>query len=145
VFSVIARGKELGIGMTTALAGHHMVEKKIVASADLIRALVERDPTFVYLYPKSMSATKVVWIGCRRGYPEPVTFEYTIEEAKAAGLIRLTQFGKPNNWMVRPQDMLNKTAGSKLARILWPAATMGLYCAEEMGYGEEELEARVAA
>lgn len=145
VFSVIARGKELGIGMTTALAGHHFVDNKIVASADLIRALVERDPTFMYLYPKEMSATKVVWIGARKGYPEPIVFPYTIEEAKAAGMVKLTSFGKPGNWMTRPQDMLMKTAASKLARILWPAATMGLYCPEEMGYTAEELDAREAA
>jgi len=143
VFSVIARGKELGIGMTTALAGHHLVEGKVVASADLIRALVERDPTFLYLYPKEMSATKVVWIGMRKGYPEPITFTYTIEEAKAAGLVKLSQYGKPGNWMVRPQDMLMKTAASKLARILWPAATLGLYCPEEMG--AEDFEQREAA
>lgn len=144
IFTVIARGKELGIGMTTALAGHHFVDKKVVASADLIRALVERDPTFVYLYPEEMSATKVVWVGMRKGYPKPVTFSYTIEEAKAAGLVKLTSFGKPGNWMVRPQDMLMKTAASKLARILWPAATMGLYCPEEMG-AEGDFEAREAA
>ena len=144
VFSVIARGKELGIGMTTALAGHHIVEGRVTASADLIRALVERDPIFLYLYPKEMSATKVVWIGARKGYPEPITFVYTIEEAKAAGLVKLSQYGKPGNWMVRPQDMLMKTAASKLARILWPAATMGLYCPEEMGV-EADFEQREAA
>jgi hypothetical protein len=47
--------------------------------------------------------------------------------------------------MTRPQDMLVKTAGSKLARLLWPAAVMGLYCFEELGYSQEELEAREAA
>lgn len=145
VFSVIARGKELGIGMTTALAGHHFVDNKIVASADLIRALVERDPTFLYLYPKEMSATKVVWVGARKGYPEPITYTYTIEEAKAAGLVKSAEYGKGGNWTKRPQDMLMKTAGSKLARLLWPAATMGLYCPEEMGYTMEELDERQAA
>ena len=40
---------------------------------------------------------------------------------------------KGGNWVTRPQDMLMKTAGSKLARILFPGATLGLYCPEEMG------------
>ena len=144
VFSVIARGKELGIGMTTALAGHHFIDNKVVATADLIRALAERDPSFGYLYPKEMSATKVVWIGMRKGYPEPVTFTYTIEEARAAGLVKAGVYGKGGNWVTRPQDMLNKTAASKLARILWPAATMGMYCPEEMGI-EDGYEQREAA
>jgi hypothetical protein len=39
--------------------------------------------------------------------------------------------------------MLMKTAASKLARILWPAATLGLYCPEEMG--AEDFEQREAA
>lgn len=140
IFAIIARGKELGLGMTTALAGHHMVEGKPSASADLIRALAERDPTFEYLYPTVQTAERSVWIGKRRGYPTPVEFEYTIAEAEQAGLLRPTRFGKPSNWVVRPKDMLTKTAGSKLARILWPAATLGLYCPEEMGYTAEELE-----
>lgn len=140
VFTIIARGKELGIGMTTALAGFHLVEGKPVASADLIRALCERDPSFVYLMPTHLSSTKVVWEGMRRGYPKPVVFEYTIEDARKAGLTRDAGYGKPGNWEKRPQDMLSKTAASKLGRILWPAATLGLYCPEEMGSSQEELE-----
>ena len=145
IFAVIARGKELGLGMTTALAGHHILKGKPVASADLIRALAERDDSFEYLYPKEMSDTKVVWIGKRKGYPEPVPFTYTIEDAKKAGLCGKGNYGDDGNWTKRPQDMLNKTAGSKLARILWPAATMGLYCAEELGSSEEEMNERIAA
>jgi len=144
VFTIIARGKELGIGMTTALAGHHMVDNKPTASADLIRALVERDPNFDYLMPIEMSATKVVWEGKHKRHPRPVTFTYTIEEAKQAGLVRKTSYGKESNWMLRPQDMLTKTAGSKLARLLWPGATIGLYCPEELGYGEDELKVEAA-
>lgn len=144
VFAIIARGKELGIGMTTALAGHHMVDGKPCASADLIRALVERDPNFEYLMPVEMSATKVVWEGKHKRHPRPVTYTYTIEEARAAGLVRKSQYGKESNWMLRPQDMLVKTAGSKLARLLWPGATLGLYCPEELGIGEDELTTEAA-
>jgi hypothetical protein len=145
IFTVIARGKELGIGMTTALANTHIIDGKPVNHADLIRALAERDPNFGYLMPVEMSASKCVWEGKHKGQPRPVTLAYTIDEAKAAGLCRSANYGKPGNWEKRPQDMLNKTAASKLARLLWPGATMGLYCAEEMGYSEEELSEREAA
>ncbi len=150
VFAVIARGKELGIGMTTALAGHHMVEGKPTASADLIRALVERDPNFEYLMPTKMSATSVTWKGKHKRQPDPVEYTYTIEEARLAlgmrdkagvPFFKKDRYGNPGNWESRPQDMLMKTAGSKLARLLWPGATLGMYCPEEMGYSQEELEA----
>jgi hypothetical protein len=151
VFSVIARGKELGIGMTTALAGHHMVEGKPVASADLIRALAERDVNFEYLMPIEIGPTKVVWRGKHKKHPTHVDYSYTIDEAREAlGMpdrtgktlvFKKDKYGNPGNWEKRPQDMLMKTAGSKLARLLWPGATLGMYCPEEMGYSQEELEA----
>lgn len=145
IFTIIARGKELGIGMTTALAGFFIIEGKPSASADLIRALAERDKNFDYLMPIEISATKVVWEGKHKRQPRPVQFSYTIEEARAAGLVTAGNYGKGGNWVKRPQDMLMKTAGSKLARLLWPMSTMGLYCPEEFGTTEEELEMREAA
>jgi 5'-3' exonuclease len=145
IFTILAKARELGLKMTIALDNYHVIEGKPSASADLVRALAEKDPSFEYLYPREMSATKATWVGKRKGYPDPVTLTYTIEEARAAGLMRSGNYGKPGNWEKRPQDMLVKTAGSKLARLLWPAAVMGLYCFEEMGYSQEELDAREAA
>lgn len=145
IFTVMVRAKEMGLGITTALANHHIVEGKPVASADLIRALCERDANFEYLMPTKMSATSVTWVGKHKRQPQPVEYTYTIEDAKLAGLVRAGNYGKGGNWNTRPQDMLMKTAGSKLARILWPGATMGCYCPEEMGYTAEELDQRDAA
>lgn len=145
IFTIMAKGKELGLKVTVALDGFHVIEGKPSASADLIRALVERDPNFEYLLPVEMSATKATWVGKHKKHPKPVEFTYTIEEADAAGLLRPSQFGKPSNWVVRPQDMLVKTAGSKLARLLWPSAALGLYCPEEMGYTAADLDEREAA
>lgn len=145
IFTILAKARELGLKMTIALDNYHVIEGKPSASADLVRALAEKDPSFEYLYPTEMSATKATWVGKRKGYPDPVKLTYTIEEARAAGLVRSGNYGKPGNWEKRPQDMLVKTAGSKLARLLWPAAVMGLYCFEEMGYSQEELDAREAA
>jgi 5'-3' exonuclease len=145
IFTIMVRAKEMGIGITTALANHHIIDGKPVAHADLIRALAERDANFEYLMPVEMSPTRVVWEGKHKRQPKAVLFPYTIEDAKLAGLLRSANYGKPGNWEKRPQDMLMKTAGSKLARLLWPGATMGCYCPEEMGYTMEELDARRAA
>jgi 5'-3' exonuclease len=132
VFTIILRGKELGLSVTTALAGFHMVEGKPTASADLIRSLAERDVKCEYFRLVESSTKKAKWATKHRDHDAATEYEYTIEEAEAAGLLRPSRSGKPSNWVTRPRDMLTKTAASKLARIVYPGATLGLYCPEEM-------------
>lgn len=134
IFTVILRARELDIGITTALANMHNLEGTIVMSADLIRAQCERHPDFEYLMPVKMSSSSCTWVGKNKRQPREVEFTYTIEDARLANLT-----GR-KIWRERPQDMLNKTAGSKLARLLFPGAVAGIYCPEEMSvdtYGEE--------
>jgi len=138
IFTIIAKARELGLPVTVVLDNYHIIEGQPRPSADLIRALAERDPGFEYLMPTELSASRCAWEGKHKRQPRAVSFAYTIEEATAAGLLRGSPYG---NWKTRPQDMLSKTAASKLARILWPGATMGLYCMEEMGYDTADLEA----
>lgn len=133
IFTVIAHGKELGIDMITALTCTHMVEGKPVKHADLIRSLAERDPDCEYLMPLELTSTYALWETKHRKHPRPTQYRYTIEEAEAAGLLQPTRTGKPSNWVKRPRDMLAKTAGTKLARLIYPGATLGLYCPEELG------------
>jgi 5'-3' exonuclease len=141
VFTVIVHGKELGIDMITALTCTHMVEGKPVKHADLIRALAEKDRFCEYLMPLELTSTYAVWETKHRRQPKPVTYRYTIEEAEAAGLLQPTRNGKPSNWVKRPRDMLSKTAGTKLARLIYPGSTLGLYCPEELGVDIEEQAA----
>lgn len=124
VFTIIMRGKEMGINATTALAGFHLIEGKPCASADLIRSLAERDPDCEYFRLVESTATSATWETKHRKHPEPQRYTYTIDEANQAGL-------RSGNWQKRPRDMLAKTAGSKLARIAYPMATLGLYAPEE--------------
>lgn len=145
VFTIMVKAKELGLKMTVALDNFHVIDGKPSASADLIRAMAARDPDFEYLMCIERSATRCVWRGKHKRHPVHVDYAYTIEEAQQAGLTRKSQYGKDSNWVMRPQDMISKTAASKLARELWPGATMGLYCFEEMGYTAEELDQREAA
>jgi 5'-3' exonuclease len=119
IFTIILRGKELGLGVTTALAGFHLIEGKPAASADLIRSLAERDPDCEWFRLVESSPTSATWETKHRKHPEPMRYTYTLDEANQAGL-------RGGNWQKRPRDMLCKTAGSKLARIAYPRATMGL-------------------
>lgn len=124
IFTIILRGKELGLGVTTALAGFHLIEGKPAASADLIRSLAERDPDCEWFRLVESTPTSATWETKNRRHPEPMRYTYTLEEASQAGL-------RGGNWQKRPRDMLCKTAGSKLARIAYPRATMGLYDPDE--------------
>jgi len=125
IFTIIVRGKEMGLGVTTSLAGFHLIEGKPSASADLIRSLAERDPECEYFMVVESTPEKATWETKHRKHPKPIQYTYTIQEAKQAGL-------NSGNWAKRPRDMLTKTAASKLARLVYPGATLGLYCPEEM-------------
>ncbi|HET8957345.1 MAG TPA: 5'-3' exonuclease H3TH domain-containing protein [Microcella sp.] len=137
IFAVIMRGKELGLGVTTALAGFHVVEGKPVASADLIRALASRSKKCKYFRLVHSDDTYAEWETLHvdhidgEGKPMPTRYRYTIEEAIEAGLTS-------GNWKKRKRDMLTKTAASKLARIVYPDEVLGLYAPEEFNdaYGE---------
>lgn len=133
VFSVIQRGRELGLDAGTALQGFHLIEGKPVASADLIRSLAERDPNCEYFMLVEATAEKATWETKHRKHPRPTLYTYTIEQARQSPeLFRKDKFGREGNWVRRAQEMLTKTAGSKLARIVYPGACLGLYCPEEM-------------
>lgn len=124
IFTIILRGKELGLGVTTSLAGFHLIEGKPAASADLIRSLAERDPDCEWFRLVESTAVSATWETKHRRHAEPTRYTYTLEEAHQAGL-------RGGNWQKRPRDMLCKTAGSKLARLVYPRATMGLYDPDE--------------
>ena len=120
IFAVIMRGKELGLGVTTALAGFHVVEGKPTASADLIRALATRSPKCKYLRRIYSGDDYAEWETWHVDHPEPTRFKYTIDQARKAGL-------RSGNWEKRPAEMLSKTAASKLARETYPEEVLGLY------------------
>ena len=125
IFTVIIKARELGLKMTTALDGFHIIEGKPSASADLMRALAERHPDCEYFRIIDSSAESATWETKHRRHKDPTRYTYTIAEARQAGLTG-------GNWSKRPRDMLTKTAASKLARLVYPGATAGLYCPEEL-------------
>lgn len=128
IFTIIVKARELGLKVTTALDGFHIIEGKPSASADMIRALAERHPECEYFRLIESTADSATWETKHRRHPEPTRYTYTLAEARQAGL-------SSGNWSKRPRDMVTKTAASKLARIVYPGATLGLYCPEEMTDG----------
>lgn len=131
IFAVIIRGREMGLGALTSLDLFHIVEGKPCPHAHFIIARAKASSECEYLEYVGGDATYAEWEGQSKqgaaaGRP-PIKLRYTIEQARKAGLV------KPNsNWDKRPDEMLRKTGGVQLGRVIAPGATMGLYSPDEM-------------
>lgn len=126
IWAVIIRGREMGLGALTALDAFDVVEGKPYAKANLLIAKAKADPDCEYFYTVESDGKHCIVETKHRRAPKPERFEYTIEMARLAGLMK-------GNWEKRPDDMLYKTAASKLARRVYPGACGFIYSLEEIG------------
>jgi hypothetical protein len=133
VLATVLAGRELGLQAMASLRSIHIVEGKPTLSADLIRALAMQHPDCRYFRCVARVTTpgeeRAVFVTKRGDDPE-MSLTYTIEEAKAAGLIR-----NGSGWVKNPADMCVARASAKLARLVYPEATFGLYLREELEEG----------
>lgn len=129
ITAVIVRGREMGIGALTALDCFHVVEGKPYASAHLMIARAKADPDCEYFQLIESTAELATWETKNRRNPKPTRYTYTIGQAIKAGLL----MKEKNNWNTRPEDMLIKTSGAKLAKIEYTSSAIGLTSIEEMG------------
>jgi len=131
IFAVIIRGREMGLGALTSLDLFHIVEGKPAPHAHFIIARAKASPECEYLEYIGGDSTYAEWEGqSKRGAAlgrQPVKLRYTIEQARKANVVK-----QGSNWEKRPDEMLRKTAGVQLARVIAPGATMGLYSQEEL-------------
>lgn len=136
ITAVIIRGREIGLGATTALDVFHVIDGKPVPYAWFIISLAMNWRECEYLYCVEQSDKSATWETKHRRNPKPQTCTFTYAQAETAQLPKTGARG-PNAWIKSPEDMLVKTAGVKLARRVYPAATLGLYCLEELGHDVE--------
>jgi hypothetical protein len=127
VFAVMIRGSELGIGVTTALDCMHVIQGRPTMHAHLIIARAMAHPKCEYFRLVESSAEKAIYETKHLDYPEPTRLTYTIAEARLA---RGRDFA--GNWTTRPAEMLRKSCGTLLTRIVYPDAALGLYATEEL-------------
>ena len=128
VFSIVLAGRELGLGVMASLRGFFVVEGKPMMAADLIRALVLSSGKAEYFTCVERTADSATWETKRRGDPTSVKLSYSMAEAEAAGIVRAG-----SAWMKQKPDMIAKTASTKLARLVYPDVTFGIYSPSEVG------------
>jgi hypothetical protein len=126
IWAVIIRGRELGLGALTSLDCFNIVEGRPTPSAHFLISRARSSKRCEYLRFIRGDQTCATWKGKAHGEAE-IELSYTIEQARKAGLV------KPGSaWDKRADEMLRKTAGVQLARIIAPGALDGLYSIEEM-------------
>lgn len=129
VLSTVLAGRELGMPAMVSLRAFHVIEGKACLSAEAIRARVLTSGKARYFRCTDRTA-KSATFETQRGDDPPVTLTYTIEEGRAAWPKDETAWGK-SAWGKNPADMLTARASSKLARLVYPDVTLGLYAVEE--------------
>lgn len=142
VLSTILAGRELGLQAIASLRGFHIVEGRHMLAADLLRGLVMRSGLAAYFRITSRSETGAAFCTHRKGDPEPISLAYTIEDGRKAfgfvdGMPEKDKAAKEAAWIKsgwgrNPADMCVARAGAKLARLVYPEVTFGLYAPEEI-------------
>lgn len=134
IFAVMIRGREIGLNALTALDTIHYLERegRTAFGAHLLIARAMAHPDCEYFEFLGGDGTYAEYETKHRRNKNPTRLKYTIEDAKTAGLVVPGQPGKrPPAWIARPAEMLRKTSGVMLARLVYPSALLGAYAHEE--------------
>jgi hypothetical protein len=122
--AVMVYGSELGLSPMTALREVYIIEGTPSCSAKLMRALILRAGH--QLEWRVLTRDRAVLTGRRRDRRGHATVEWTLDDARAAGV------ASKDVWKRYPRSMLAARATSELARLIFPDVTIG-YTPEELG------------
>lgn len=125
VFAAIALGLELGLGPITALQHIAVINGRPSVWGDLALALVMASGSLEKIEERFDDKGAACTV--KRRNCEPVTREFTVEDAKRAGLL-----GKPGPWQQYPRRMLQMRARSWALRDVFPDVLRGVYIREEV-------------
>jgi hypothetical protein len=136
-FAIILAGRELGLTAMQSLRSLHIIEGKVVLSADLMAALVVKSPLCEYFQMVESTNSIARYVAKRvRGKETPMSF--SMEDAKLAGVT-----GK-NNWKTYPAAMLRARCIAALARVVFPDLLLGVYDNDEIQTASTMPSAREA-
>lgn len=145
VWAIIVRGREMGLGALTALDCMHLIEGKPALHAHLIIARAKQHPECMFFQLVSSGPDHAEYLCQRKGDPDPTRLRYTLEQARQAGRSPKSPRTEPvwqekngkmrdvrGQWEKIPEEMLRKTCGVQLTRIVFPESALGLYAIEEL-------------
>lgn len=137
VAAVILAGHEIGIPPMRSLQSISPINGRPALWGDEPLALVYASG-LVERFHEDIQPDRCVCIAKRKGLPDEVRREWTVETAKRAGL-----WGKPGSWTQFPQRMLQLRARAWALRDLFPDVLKGIAIGEEL-VGVEVMEAPTA-
>jgi hypothetical protein len=124
VTAAIIYGREVGLPPMTALTHTHVIEGKPAMSAEAMRALVLAAGH--ELVVEETNGGRCVINARRRGSDKWTRVEWTIDQARAAGLA-----GK-QVWKAYPRAMLQARATAEIVRLVFPDVIHGFRALEEL-------------
>jgi hypothetical protein len=123
---IMLHGRDLGLSVSQALRGLHVVEGKVVLSADLMLAMCLKRPDVCEHFRLVASSDQVATYEAKRRGQPAVTLSWTMAQAQAAGLA-----GR-GNWRAYPASMLRARCIAALARVVFADLLFGVYDADEL-------------
>lgn len=127
IFAIVQTAKSLNIDPMQALSGGlYYVKGRVEMSARMMNAIIRSHKHSVTMDGQSCDSMCILH-GKRSDTGDMMKASFTINEAKAAGLVRA---GGP--WMTCPSDMLFARALSRLARRLFPDCVQNCYVEGEI-------------
>ncbi len=125
--AIMMKGRELGVPAMQAFAQISVIQGKPSAGAELQLALIHKNCPGAKVEFLERTNERCTIEASRPGH-RPQKFTYTIDDAKAAGLV-----GK-DNWRKFPRIMVSWRCTSEMARSVFPDAIMGMsHTPEELG------------
>lgn len=124
-FTIIVAGRELGLTAMQALRSIHIIKGKPTLSADLILALVKRNPACKRFHMLKSTDTEAMYVTERVG-EESTEMSFTMKEAQQAQLLG------NDNWKKYPKAMLRARCIAALARAVYPDVVLGIYDPDEL-------------
>lgn len=146
LFTVILRGRALGLDAATSCAMFHVVEGRPVMHAELIVGLVMRSGKATYFRCLETDDMHAVWATRRVGDEHEVRIAWDMERALRAGLVTkgpkgyqgVSRSGRATNWDKYPRTMLRWRAATELAHAVYPEVVAGLMTPDEASEGMED-------
>lgn len=134
VLVVLLKGHDLGLTPMQSISGINVIDGKAEVGATMMVSMILKSPFCEFWEPifAECDATRATYETKRRGARGVSRFVYTIDDAKAAGLLDRGKNPSRSPWQTQRPTMLRRRCQSSLAREIYPDICAGLYDHDEL-------------